>query len=48
MGICYFFLCLFSFLVNFSPVLYYLNTWNRLEKIKRWYLAYGGKILYHM
>ena len=42
MGICYFFLCLFSFLVNFSPVLYYLNPWNRLEKIKRWWLM-GAK-----
>ena len=28
-------LCFF-FLVNFSPVLYYLNTWNRLASYKPW------------
>lgn len=27
---------MFFFLVNFSPVLYYLNTWNRLASYKPW------------
>ena len=27
---------LFFFLANFSPVLYYLNTWNRLACYKPW------------